>query len=351
MRLVARTAEAGPRVWDRFEFSVGMPHMVPDKLSEVELLKLLGAWQWDSIARLLGCRSSEIAAESGERLYASFINIELNLGAEGQDAFSEGDLVTGANSIAVYANRFVEGLLVFDKGELPASLVAGVKGPDDLRELERPWAYMTNAFVARMGSNAKLKVFEPAGLATRPVERVVEAPPVGIGDQQSVHSTGAITGFGDADGAVMPAERGDPIVYPIMPESDLNGAGLLYFARYVAIMNYAERVWLSGRLLEPWSQPLIACLSTERRRLYYFTNADASDSVRAAVSVSALPARPAPHGPRASLMKLLFRIDLYRASDGVLMASSLVRKALSVPASDKGLAAEGARLLRSQRPR
>ena len=105
------------RMWETFDFTVGMPHMVPDKVSEVELLKLLGAWQWESIAGWLGCRSSEIASEAGERLYASFINIELNLPPPfGQDFFQEGVRIEGVNRVAFFAGRFVEGFLVFGRG-------------------------------------------------------------------------------------------------------------------------------------------------------------------------------------------------------------------------------------------
>jgi hypothetical protein len=46
-------------------------------------------------------------------------------------------------------------------------------------------------------------------------------------------------------------------------------------------------------------------------------------------------------------MKLLFRIDLYRSSDNVLMASSLVRKSLNAPGSAKGVFAEVERFLRN----
>ena len=35
-------------------FEVGMPHMVTDQLSEVELLKLVGDFQWRQIAASLG---------------------------------------------------------------------------------------------------------------------------------------------------------------------------------------------------------------------------------------------------------------------------------------------------------
>ena len=44
-------------------------------------------------------------------------------------------------------------------------------------------------------------------------------------------------------------------------------------------------------------------------------------------------------------MKFLFRIDLYRGADKVLMASSLVRKSLNIPADAKAVLMEAQRFL------
>ena len=55
---------------------------------------------------------------------------------------------------------------------------------------------------------------------------------------------------------------------------------------------------------------------------------------------------PDPSQPFRVPFKLVFRIDLYRGSDGVLMASSRVRKSASIPASAKSVLAEAERLLR-----
>jgi hypothetical protein len=46
-----------------------------------------------------------------------------------------------------------------------------------------------------------------------------------------------------------------------------------------------------------------------------------------------------------TLGRFLFRTDVLRASDGVLMASSLVEKALRVPGQSKALLTEWARWL------
>ena len=48
--------------WNEHEFTVEMPHMAPgEKLSEVEFLKLLAAFQWRAIAEMLKCSPQDIA--------------------------------------------------------------------------------------------------------------------------------------------------------------------------------------------------------------------------------------------------------------------------------------------------
>jgi probable biosynthetic protein (TIGR04098 family) len=142
---------------------------------------------------------------------------------------------------------------------------------------------------------------------------------------------------------------GLPLVYRILPESDLNGAGLLYFARYVAIANYGVRRFLTEQLARPVSSPLVECLATERLSTYYFFNADAFDSVRVFVAAWLDPAPPSAPDLDASgcrvAARFAFHVDLYRASDGVLMGSCRLHKSLNLPDREKGLVYEGERLL------
>ena len=338
------------KAWFDYGFTVGMPHMVPNKLSEVELLKWLGAYQWDSISELLGRRSHQITNLEKERLYASFITVELFFPSRCTiDSFEEGASVSVRNRIGVYGRRFVEGMLLFDHREIPSSATESVLTKDDLARSELPWAYVTNAFIARSGSNTKLKVFEPEGMDAAQIAHL-KSPPVGIAEHQQVQSTGKI-GSGELPGGALPLARREhapDIVYKISPESDLNGAALLYFARYVAMMDYGVRRFLSEQLERPVSNALVECLSTEHRRIFYFVNADPSDSVRIFVDGHYLPAtggaRIASSPGRSSVGKFFFKLDLHRASDGALMATTLVTKSLNIPDRDKSLHSEATRL-------
>ena len=334
--------------WRGFELAVGMPHMVPGKLSEVELLKVFGDRQWATISGLLGVPSREIVNTQGDRLYASFIDVELNMGPRALEHFGEGVHVHARNRAALYARKLVEGMFVFDTDEVGDDALAAIRSRDDLRAIGVPWAYMTNAFIARFGANDRLKVFEPRGLNERDVP-ATSGRPGGISDHERVQSTGNIDPVSDDEGDPVPQVDGGLIPYPIVPESDLNGAGLLYFARYLAIMNYGERLFLCERIGRPVSTPLIQCLSTRHRRIYYFANAASWETINIQVAARILPGEEAgPLSPRyRTLFEMLFRVDLFRASDNTLMASSLVRKALHVPAKHKALLAEAERFRRN----
>ncbi len=333
--------------WLDYRFTVGMPHMVPNKLSEVELLKWLGNYQWESISRLLGRKSHEIANLEKDRLYASFISVELGFPSTRPiDAFEEGSTVVVRNRVATYGRRFVEGLLLFDCEDIPETVTGPVTTKADLARSGRPWAYVTNAFIARGGTNTKLKIFEPEGMDAAHVP-VLKSPPVGITEHQQVQASGRVQNeLPDGAKPLVVGGSAAELVYKISPESDLNGAALLYFARYVAMMDYGVRRLFAERLVRPVSSALIECLSTEHRRIFYFVNADSSDSVRIFVEAWRLPATRAPAAAgKSTIGRFLFRLDLYRASDGALMASALVTKALVVPDGDKGLVSEAGRFV------
>jgi len=209
---------------------------------------------------------------------------------------------------------------------------------------------MTNAFIAPTGSNTRLKVYKPAGIDERNLEEMT-TPPQGVRLQAHVQGGGAIERLDDGPaGVALVPQRPERILYHIVHESDLNGAGLVYFARYEAMMNYGERAFLGRQLEVPISNEFVSCLSTEHRKAYFFANASPGDDVDVRVSVELLPpgsfAAPPPSRPHRTPMKFRFRLDLYRCADNVLMATSLVRKALNVPGSAKAVLMESERLLR-----
>jgi probable biosynthetic protein (TIGR04098 family) len=342
--------------WNDFSFVVQMPHLAPgEKLSEVEFLKIIAAYQWEAIARVLNRRPSQIVSDHGERLYGSVLDTELCFSeGYGQERLGEDALVHIRNRVRFFAKKFVEGFFLIDDKPIPDEVLVGVESRDDLPGVGLSWACMTNAFIARTGGNLRLKVFKPAGADEVDIPELGKAP-YGITEQGRVQSSGRIDPLGGEERCIplVPLSPA-PIVYSIVPESDLNGAGLVYFARYEAMMNYGERTFLMDRLERPVSRELVSCLSTEHRRVFFFANASPSDDV--AVHVDARLMRRDQFEPQLAdrgyrtPFKLIFRIDLYRKSDNMLMASSVVRKALNVPGGQKAVVAEAERLLRRLDP-
>ncbi len=103
---------------------------------------------------------------------------------------------------------------------------------------------------------------------------------------------------------------------------------------------------MTERLRHPVSMPLVPCLSTSHRRVYFFANASPTDQVHIDLSASLEPRESSTAPPAYKTpFDLSFRIDLYRGSDRMLMASSLVRKCLNVPADQKAVLREADRLL------
>lgn len=325
--------------WQQHQFTIGMPHMVPGKLSEVELLKWLGAYHWEHISHALGVPSQELHNRDGRRLYASFVNLELTLGQDGGlESFTEGSPVWVRNRVGFYAGKFVEGLSAFGLGHDATGSAEQLDSFQQALDQGSPAAYMTTAFIVPGPDNKHLLVYRPvAADAARPPQ--LARRPRGIEEHEQVKATGRLPELEQpGEYQALALRDSTPVRYPITPESDLNGAGLVYFARYVAMMNYGERQLLTGRLRDPLPAELVGSLSTERRRVHFFANAGPADSVELRITARCLPlpgAAPPTLAPgHRQLAKMLLWIEITRASDGVLMARSVVRKSLNVPAED-----------------
>jgi probable biosynthetic protein (TIGR04098 family) len=331
--------------WSERSFLVGMPHMVPEQLSEVELLKALGDAQWQSISNTLQAPSSQIANDSGERLYASFINIDMSFATKAPVDFGEGAEIHVLHASRFYARRFVEGFFCFDTSPIDRASVAAVRDRADLERLGVPWIYLTNAFVTREESNLRLRTFAPVG-AAHGAEFTTDVVPPGIRDHEAVEGSGTLVLPGIEDAVRIARSRPDDIAYDIVPESDLNGAGLLYFARYVAISNYGERRFLRGCSEVEVSARLIRLLSTTRRRIFYFANADETDSIK--IHVDAFVSRTSGGGrdspTRTVPLRFYFVTELRRQSDGTLMAKSVSEKHLVISRRLKSVTLEAGRI-------
>ena len=342
--------------WREFSLHVGMPHLVPGRLSEEAVVKQLGAFQWQAVAALAGQSEDAVLSEAGERLHISMISVELGLPAgRSWEEFDEGCDLIFRQRTGVFGRKLVEGLFLFDKEPIPEDELLAVQGHEDLSRSRRAWAYLTHGFITRhAGTWAKLET--PRAFLEKPLPEL-PAMPAGIAEHLKVERTGTIEGFPAWAAAekLQSESRPDDLVhelfYEVQPETDLNALGAVYCARFPAIMATGERRLLRAHLHTPVSEPLLACLATEHRRIYYFASSLREEKLLIRVQAKFCPPVAAAPARVRTMGRFLFRTDLYRASDSVLMASSLVEKALRVPGQMKPLLTESERLLAHLRSR
>jgi probable biosynthetic protein (TIGR04098 family) len=110
--------------------------------------------------------------------------------------------------------------------------------------------------------------------------------------------------------------------YQLDADRDMNGAGLVYFANFIAFLDRAERGVLTN-LAHPIPASVLDARSTYHRRIGYFGNAQATDTLKVQVRsrMRALPS--ARHG---RLIDLAFDYRLRRSSDDKEIVISSCRK-------------------------
>jgi probable biosynthetic protein (TIGR04098 family) len=338
--------------WREFGLHVGMPHLVPGRLSEEAVVKQLGAFQWQAVAALAGQSENAVLSEAGERLHISMISVELGLPAgRSWDEFDEGCDLVFRQRTGVFGRKLVEGLFLFDKEPIPEDELVAVQVREDLLRGRRAWAYLTHGFITgHAGTWAKLET--PRAFLEKPLPEL-PGMPAGIAEHANTERTGAIEGFPAwAEAETLQFESGPAdLFYEVQPETDLNALGAVYCARFPAIMATGERRFLRSHWMTPVSEALVACLATEHRRIYYFANAAREEKLLMRVQAKFCPPTPVAPARVRTMGRFLFRTDLYRASDSALMASSLVEKALRVPGPMKSLLTESERLLARLRGR
>jgi probable biosynthetic protein (TIGR04098 family) len=268
-----------------YDLVLGLPHTNHAGLAEHLLLMSAGHFQWTSIARAIGRPLSALRTLAGGEVYATFYFIEERfpettpIGGFGLD-----DHLTFGVFLRAFKNIAVEGQVLFDHApRIAATLAAapGLPGPDAVAR--HPYIRFANIFITPEAGNSRLRVAPPAnadfsGLAPLP------------NDENPYHLTRSAEATGRLevlDDTWQPADRrpGFEHRYAIDPDRDTNGAGLVYFANYVAFMDAAERAALAGNCRQPFTAAGVTRRTVEHRRIAYYGNVDVADSVRTEVAL------------------------------------------------------------------
>lgn len=305
---------------DEYEFAVGLPHTNHNGLAEHLLLMYAGHFQWTSIARAIGKPLSTLRTLNGEEVYATFYFIEEWFPEHALiNTFKLDDRLRLTIWLRAFKGIAVEGQILLDRAErLPQSLGAITGPPPPSVIASHPHIRLANIFITPTAGNSRLKVAPPANAdfsVFPPLPN--EENPYHV--TQLAQQTGSLGLLGDAWECV-DVRQGFDVPYAIDPDRDSNGAGLVYFANYIAFMDFAERVAMRSNSHCAFSEKEIAGRSVQHRRVAYYGNATLTDQIRIQVSIFV---------PPDERRRIGLRYAITRQADGQLICLSEAIKVLA----------------------
>lgn len=294
----------------RVSLRLGMPHTQSGGLSEQALLAVAGDLRWTDIGAASGTPASQQLDSEGRAVYASFYFVEVaDFGERGLATFAPADEIEIVSTLSRYGRTMLDGEhRLYRQGTLPAELPA--------RLPPAPRVRLSNVFVCEGKGPNDLKITSPANARIEEIP-ASESEPDSYAFIRSARRAGRF--FEPPQDATPLWEGARTIVYPINPDRDVNGVGLIYFANYVAFMDLAERAALEGSGL--YRATDLDGRSTLWRRIGYYGNALRHDTLEIGVEAYRLAANPG---------HLLLHHRIRRPSDGRLIAVSSAQKALAL---------------------
>jgi probable biosynthetic protein (TIGR04098 family) len=298
-----------------------LPHTNANGLAEHLLLAHAGHLQWMSMARAAGVPLSAMRTLSGGEVYATFYYIEERFPAGlSTGSFQLDDDLRFVVYLRAFKNIAVEGQILFDRLSRP---IAKVEAGEWARaSAEHPYVRFGNIFITPERGNSALRVAPPAnadftGLPPLPNDE----------NPYRITKPAEVSGdFGLFDPAWGSIDRADPwsVRYAIDPDRDTNGAGLVYFANYVAFMDMAEREALEQNATRPLTVDECRGRTLRHRRIAYYGNVDLDDAVLTTVNLL-----QSPHDER----EIGVRTTSRRESDGKVICRADAIKRLPAAAT------------------
>jgi probable biosynthetic protein (TIGR04098 family) len=296
---------------DQYDLVLGLPHTNFAGLADHLLLAYAGHFQWTSIARAIGKPLSHLRTLAGGEVYATFYFIEEEFPAGRPiSSFRLDDALRFAVSLRAFKNMAVEGQIVFDIAERLAPTLAalGENAPGPEARSRHPYIRFGNIFITPEGGNSQLRVAPPANadFSGLPVLPNAENPYHLTKAAELSGELGLITNaWRPLDSRAESESR-----YQIDPDRDTNGAGLVYFANYIAFMEAAERRAIGDR---------VGPRALQRRRVAYYGNVSVDDAIRTRVSLFV-------HEDNADVLGIRYAVS--REHDGRLICRSEAIKVL-----------------------
>lgn len=239
--MVERVGGAERRATARRSHEINLPQMAMAGLSEGWLFREVGDVHWYVLTSALGVKSRDIADQAGERLYATFTRLRY------RSRVPLGDIKIDSHlEFSSEMSRFGAGMF-FSKTKIRGD------GADILFDVATAFSKF-----GEHGSNASL----------------IKSQPV-LPEGFAIPSLGALPEFVEEYRHLRASDLGPVLFeteYEIIPQHDINGVGLIYFAAYPNISDICLMRHLggAGAALE-WS-PL-------ERDVCYFANASPAETL------------------------------------------------------------------------
>lgn len=304
----------------QYELVLGLPHTKYNGLAEHLLLIHTGHLHWTSIARVIGKPLSSLRTRNGEEVYATFYFIEERFPDHALvNTFKLDDRLRVGIFLRAFKNIAVEGQILLDHEARLMESIAELKGaPSSVAIARHPYIRFGNIFITPASGNSSLKVAPPANAdfsAFQPLPN--EENPYHL--TKLAEQTGSLGLLDDAWKCV-DATQGFKVLYAIDPDRDSNGAGLVYFANYIAFMDSAERAAMRANSQRFFSDKEIEGRAVQWRRVAYYGNATLTDQLRIQVSIFVRP---------EEIKKIGLRYAINRDEDGQLICLSEAIKVLA----------------------
>jgi probable biosynthetic protein (TIGR04098 family) len=310
------------------DLQIGMPLTGRNNLAETPLLQWLGDQRWRHISDRMGIPTRQIVDEVGERLYATFFYVEMAFPPERPMAsFGENDHLRAVSSIARYGTSMVDGVSYLMPGDHAVGDDPPFAGVQDAVAAGIPAVRLSNIFVKQFAGAEWLKKGRPAHPGFVRIPSMAQAP-----DSYAIVKRVEKAGhFGRPASAWIPMTNG-PVrrEYRLIPDRDLNGAGLVYFANYPMFLDICERdVLLTANLA--LSEALVDRRTLVYRRSAYLNNASSRETLLVDVEPWLELSHPGVNESAANAQPFIVHINcrMYRRSDDRLMMVSTAQKVIA----------------------
>jgi probable biosynthetic protein (TIGR04098 family) len=306
------------------EMEIGMPFTGLNGLSEGPLLQYVGNLRWLHLSALSGVPSKQLTDSNGERLYSTFFYVEIAFPkARPMASYGENDRIGFVSVMKRFGHSMLDGvtfLMPRDSTETSESPLLGIEAA-----LAKgiPAVRMSNIFVKQFAGAEWLKKSRPANRGFEQIPESALAPD----SYTSVKQAQTDGYFALPRKTHIPMTDGPvKIEYWLMPDRDLNGAGLVYFANYPVFLDIAERTVLRSAQLA-LTEDLIDRRTILHRKSAYLNNASAHDTLD--IEVEPFIENPFLNGhpcPEIAPIQLFINYRMYRRSDHRLMMVSTAEK-------------------------